>query len=117
MLIYAKYIQYYKGFQLDLIDGTLIIFSFLSSDRIQCCFEGRRTVGVLRLCNNGKYDVLQEHISTAFKVEDRSNVDLEKTFDHKSITSVMVSYANHKEQQIIELRFYREPTKFKGLTD
>jgi hypothetical protein len=77
MLIYAKYIQYYKGFQVNLRAGTLIRFSVLSFDRIQFYFEGRRTVGVVRLCNNGKDDVSEERtsISTAFKVIDRSSVD------------------------------------------
>jgi hypothetical protein len=50
MLIYAKCVDHYKRFQVNLITEPLIIFSFLSSDRIQCYFEGRWTVGVLRLC-------------------------------------------------------------------
>jgi hypothetical protein len=67
--------------------------------------------------NNGKDDVSKEHTSTAFKVECGSNVNFKKIFDHKSITLVMVSYGNHKEQKTIELGFCSEPTNFKGLTD
>jgi hypothetical protein len=75
MLTYAECIDYYKDFQVHLMTETPVIFSFLSSERIQCYFEGRQTVGVLRLCNNGKDDT-----SAAFKVEDGNSVNLTKCF-------------------------------------